>query len=231
MIETSLSDGDIVFWTVDPLSVHVPEALARFAYRHIKGDYDCWDFCGIVRTRDSDGKKVVVGAAGQHVLYSDLVADYRTSSLAVRTLVDTSSGQCERQRIKESVPAIQDTTDEMYVHIGVRGFLDLSLKAIVKQFLENSKMGACLESLIRPASLSYPLSILSGEDKERLTEISELFMDPLIFRDSVSFSPPFFVRRLDNEYYNHNRTKNVVVDWNLLQQRDAKNKLVSKSSP
>jgi hypothetical protein len=35
---------------------------------------------------------------------------------------------------------------------------------------------------------------------------------------------------MDGEYYNHNRTKNVVVDWELLVQREERNKMVSLGS-
>lgn len=235
MIETSLQDGDLVFWAVDPLSVHVGEAMARFAYRHIKGDYDCWDFCGVILKLD--GKVFVATPHGDCVLYSDLVADHRTTSLVVRTMIDTSPHGEERLRIKST---LSESTPSPYLNIGIRGFMELSLKAIIKKYIhpvdssqsDSPASSSWLERFIRPESLSWPLPLLSGvpSDASRVTEISELFMDPLIFRNAhVSFAPPFFVRRLDNEYYTHNRTKNIVVDWNLLQQRDEKNKRVARN--
>ncbi len=87
MIERSLDDGDLVFWSAHPLSLHLHEAMARFPYRHLKGDYDGWDFVGVVLKRASDGTPIVVGPMGDSLLYSDLVADYRTSTVAIRKLV------------------------------------------------------------------------------------------------------------------------------------------------
>lgn len=234
MIETSLGEGDLVFWSVDPLSIHLSESLARFAYRHLKGDYDCWDFCGVVQKRD--GVAVVVGPGGTYVRYSDLVADHRTCSLVVRTLIDTSPDGTERASISRMIPPITDVG--LHLPMGFRVFADLSIKAIMKYIEGRSavslskpvtnKPSPAISSLIHNAN--FPLSVLLGTDSDnRIAEIYEFFMDPLIFRnDQISYAPPFFVRRLDNEYYTHNRTKNIIVDWNLLQQRDQKNKLVTK---
>ena len=79
--------------------------------------------------------------------------------------------------------------------------------------------------------MSFPIPEVAGSDPLTVPmyEISDVFIDPIIIEsESISYSPPFFVRRIDNEYYNHNRTKNIIVDWELLMQRDMKNKLVTK---
>ena len=219
MIEESLQDGDIVFWSVDPLSVHVHEAVCRFAYRHLKGDYDSWDFCGIVK--HWKGRKYVIGAEGKSVLYSDLVADYRTRSLAVRKLVESNGGE-RRSQIGNRLEVVDS---KEYVDVSAQDFLEMSLKAIVKRL-------GCdyLLSFVRESVLFHPLRVLSGKEPGgKFVELDEVFKDPLKDKGS-EYSPPFYVRRMDGEYYNHNRTKNVVVDWELLVQREERNKMVSLGS-
>lgn len=225
MIETSLNDGDIVFWSADPLSIHIHEAILRFPYRHLKGDYDSWDFCGVVKK--TNGRAYVVGADGVPVLYSDLVADYRTATLAVRKLVDTSGGGECRHRIAAKLQVDSRCSDR---NIRLHPW-DCSARTLLNRHCNSSSfMRSFFESWNPSASRQFPVDVIS-EDHEKLSkpiyEISDVFMDPLTF-DSISYSPPFFVRRVDNEYYNHNRTKNVIVDWELLVQRDERNKMVSK---
>ena len=226
-IETSLNDGDLVFWAADPLSIHIYESVCRFAYRHLKGDYDAWDFCGIVKK--VDGRAHVVGPHGEAVLYSDLVADHRTTSLAIRRIVDTSPGGESSSNIAS---ALRVDSVSQNIGIGPLGFLEYSLKSVVCKYfpLPESRMHGFLLSLVRPSSRSFPLPLLS-QRREECAEIVDVFMDPLVNKTAAtSYSPPFFVRRVDNEYYNHNRTKNIVVDWELLTQRDLKNKIVSGHS-
>ena len=232
MIETSLNEGDMVFWSVDPLSIHIHESMARFPYRHIKGDYDAWDLCGIIRKRD--GRAYVVGPHGNTTLYSDLVADYRTTTLAIRKLVDTSKSGTSRARLSSAIHAKPEGCDR-YMRISPRGFFEYSVKAVVGRYFSTNgqptRVGRVLTSLIRPESMSFPIPEVAGSDPLTVPmyEISDVFIDPIIIEsESISYSPPFFVRRIDNEYYNHNRTKNIIVDWELLMQRDMKNKLVTK---
>lgn len=222
MIECSLDDGDLVFWSAQPLSLHLPEAVARFPYRHLKGDYDGWDFVGVVQKRSSDGTPMVIGPFGDKILYSDLVADYRTYTVAVRKLVDTSDSHQVRNHILHNLPH-SDSPLSQTVHIGPMGFLEYSLKALIK----SGYFGSFLQRFIRPEAMNFPYSVIYSETAP-LKEISDIFNDSLTVVASASYSPPFFVRRLDNEYYNHNRTKNIIVDWNMLQEREAKNKLVAK---
>ena len=224
MIETSLNEGDVVFWAVDPLSIHLHESIMRFPYRHIKGDYDAWDFCGVVKK--VNGIAHVVGPHGEAALYSDLVADHRTTSLVIRRLVDTSPGNESSARIASRlhVESISQNID-----IGPRGFFEYSIKAIVRKYFDSpeSRMHRFLLALVRPRSLAFPSAIVADKQEE-YSETVDVFMDPLVnTAAATSYSPPFFVRRVDNEYYNHNRTKNIVVDWELLMQRDLKNKIVS----
>jgi hypothetical protein len=220
MIETSLNDGDLVFWQTDPLSIHIHEAICRFAYRHLKGDYDAWDFCGVIKK--INGKCHVFGPNSISVLYSDLVADHRTTSLAIRRLVDTSSNGESRHQFVSNLSTSEPHTS---INIGARGFLEYSLKTLAGSV---PKLSNCLVSFVRPESRIFPLNLLT-QNPPAVTDISEVFMDPLVNKSlGTSYSPPFFVRRFDNEYYNHNRTKNIIVDWDLLTQRDLKNRLVSE---
>jgi hypothetical protein len=221
MIESSLKEGDMVFWSGDPLSFHLHEAILRFPYRRIKGDYDSWDFVGFIKKRDTDGSIMVVGPDGASVSYSDLVADYRTLTLAVRSLIDTSDGGQSRAKIVDS---LSDASPGQYLKISPRTIAESSLKAVIRKFSSFKFLG----SFIRPQMTMYPMDLIGATQNGEMVEISDVFMDPLVVDSQrISYSPPFFVRRLDNEYYNHNRTKNVVVDWNMLQQRDFKNRLVS----
>jgi hypothetical protein len=225
MIETSLADGDLVFWAVDPLSIHLHEAVCRFLYRRLKGDYDAWDFCGIVKK--INGKAYAVGPDGCAVLYSDLVADARTTSVAIRRLVDTSEGGQSRRNI---VSSIHEGPIESRVPIDAPTLWEYSIKSVVSRFLPSSesRTHSILLSLVRDSFRTFPLNALS-EDTPAYVEISDVFNNLLVNRSAgTSYSPPFFVRRFDNEYYNHNRTKNIIVDWELLTQRDIKNKLVSE---
>lgn len=229
MIEESLGEGDLVFWSVDPLSIHIHEAICRFAYRHLKGDYDSWDFCGILRK--FGGRMHVVGACGESVLYSDLVADYRTRSLAVRKLVESGPEKVVRSRICSKVEVLPEQVHQ-YLNIGSQGFLELSLKAILRRLkADNSSLGELIMmSFLRPKNLWYPLDVIIDEQKhgeKKFVELVDVFGDESLRGDSFLYSPPFFVRRLDSEYYNHNRTRNVVVDWELLMQRDQKNRMVA----
>jgi hypothetical protein len=227
MIETSLDDGDLIFWAADPLAVHINEAIFRFPYRHIKGDYDSWDFCGVVKK--IDGQRFVLGPSGRRVLYSDLVADHRTTSLAIRKLVDTSNGEA-RANLIQNLPMNLSKTDQ-YVYVGWRGYLEYSLKSFLARFMHDtpdSWMSQFLLGSIRAEMRVFPWNII-GSVQRPFYEISDVFMAPLVQQDkAISYSPPFFVRRVDNEYYNHNRTKNIVVDWDLLMHRDQRNRIVSK---
>jgi hypothetical protein len=225
MIETFLNDGDMVFWAVDPLSIHIHEAICRFPYRHLKGDYDSWDLCGIVKK--VDGRVHVIGPNGVAVLYSDLVADHRTTSLAIRRLVDTSAAGESRKAIASS---LRVSTAQQNVDISPWGFAEYSIKALVQRFFDDRApaVRTMLLSMVREDSMSFPFSLVKEKGPE-VSDISDAFIDPLINKSSgTSYSPPFFVRRFDNEYYNHNRTKNIVVDWDLLTQRDLKNRIVSE---
>lgn len=234
MIEASLKEGDLVFWSGEPLANHFYEAILRFPYRHIKGDYDSWDFVGFVKKRASDGRAIVIGSDGSSILYSDLVADYRTSSMAVRSLIDTSADGQSRQKLTQDLDALFPTDYPLpqYLNISPLSFIEHSIKSLLNRFswLRSLGLGEC----IRRESRRFPLDILSSSQNDKiprqdLVEISDVFMDPLIVESNqTSYSPPFFVRRLDNEYHNHNRTRNIVVDWEMLQQRDEKNRLVSK---
>lgn len=232
MIEASLNDGDMVFWSAEPLSNHLHHAIFRFPYRHIKGDYDSWDFVGLVKKRPTDGRAVVIGSDGTAILYSDLVADYRTSTLAVRSLIDTSAGGESRLKISQELEKRAPITQALpqYLRLTPRSFLDHSIISMIKRFPWMESLG----NLVDDSSRRYPLDVLGATagDKtpqDAFLEISDVFMNPLIIEScKVSYSPPFFVRRLDNEYQNHNRTRNIVVDWEMLQQRDQKNRLVSK---
>ena len=221
MIDMSLEDGDLVFWQADPLSIHIYESICRFPYRHMKGDYDAWDFCGVVKR--VNGKNYVMGPNGMSVLYSDLVADHRTTTLAIRRLVDTSESQTSRTQI---VSHLGLSEPQVCVNISHRGFLEHSLKAICQRF-PTSWFSPSLRNFLRQESCRFPLDLI-GENPPELADIGEVFQDSLLNKTlSTSYSPPFYVRRFDNEYYNHNRTKNIIVDWDLLTQRDLKNKLVS----
>jgi len=227
MIETSLKEGDMVFWAADPLAFHLHESILRFPYRRIKGDYDSWDFVGITKKRSTDGRMIVVGSDGTSVPYSDLVADYRTSSLAVRSLIDTSPNGQSQKRIVDSIGPIETpiSTEWQYLPLNAQSILEYSLKSVSRRFPRFS----FLDSFIRESCMRFPMDILRANWDENFSEISDVFMDPLVVdSEQISYSPPFFVRRLDNEYHNHNRTKNVVVDWEMLQSRDYKNKLVSQ---
>jgi hypothetical protein len=226
MIERSLGEGDLVFWSSHPLSLHLHEAFARFPYRHLKGDYDGWDFVGVIRLRASDKAPQVVGPFGDTVLYSDLVADYRTSSVAVRKLVDTSESSSVKKYILEHLPTSPSNEASLVVPIGLQAFWEYSIKAIIV-----SGYASGLTRFLRPEAKEFPYQVLPCEPRASpydVKEICDVFNDPLIVSDDASYSPPFFVRRLDNEYYNHNRTKNIIVDWKLLEDREAKNKLVAK---
>jgi hypothetical protein len=235
MIEASLKDGDMVFWSTEPLANHINEAFLRFPYRRIKGDYDSWDFVGVVKKRSTDGRAVVVGSDGKCVLYSDLVADYRTSTLAVRSLIDTSSDGRSRMRISQDLENRSPVLDSLpqYLQLNPLTFAELSVKSLIKRFPRLESFG--FGEIVREKSRRYPLDLIADDNnndripQDRFIEISDVFMNPLIFDSAqISYSPPFFVRRLDNEYHNHNRTRNIVVDWEMLQQRDKKNRLVSK---
>ena len=233
MIEASLKEGDMVFWSGEPLANHIHEAVLRFPYRRIKGDYDSWDFVGLVKKRSTDGRAVVIGDHGQTVFYSDLVADYRTSTLAVRSLIDTSAGERSRMRISQDLENRSTRVDPppMYLQLSWLDFAELSVKSLIARFPRLESFG--LGRFVRENSRRYPLDLVgSASDRipqDRFVEISDVFMNPLIFDTAqISYSPPFFVRRLDNEYHNHNRTRNIIVDWEMLQQRDQKNRLVSK---
>ncbi len=231
MIERSLDDGDLVFWSAHPLSLHLHEAMARFPYRHLKGDYDGWDFVGVVLKRASDGTPIVVGPMGDSLLYSDLVADYRTSTVAIRKLVDTSETGSVRKRLSETVTPSNAYVGDT-VHVGPQGFFEYSLKAIIRSGYF-SLIGSVLRRFIRNEAVDFPYSVMHSlrNTIPPIKEICDIFNDPLILGESASYSPPFFVRRLDNEYYNHNRTKNIIVDWKMLQEREAKNKMVAKHGP
>jgi hypothetical protein len=226
MIEESLRDGDLVFWAVDPLSIHVHEAIARFLFRRLKGDYDAWDFCGIAR---KDGNRMLVlGPNRDAVIYSDLVADYRTRSLAIRRLVDTSRDQETTERLKENIKPCGTSES---IEIGARGFLENSMRVLLKKLYSEpeTRYHSRLASVLRPEFRHFPLDVLGHPSASELIEVSDIFMNPLVNpHNETSYSPPFYVRRFDNEYYNHNSTKNVVVDWELLTQRDMKNRLVSE---
>ena len=234
MIESSLSDGDMIFWSGEPLANHIHQAILRFPYRHIKGDYDSWDFVGLVKKRASDGRAVVVGSNGSAVFYSDLVADYRTSTIAVRSLIDTSAGGQSRAKISQELVNRAQMPHQLpqYIPLTPRSFADHSIISLMKRFTWLGSMG--LGRFVSGHTRRYPLDIISSAPSDKVPqdenlEISDIFMNPLIFESAqVSYSPPFFVRRLDNEYHNHNRTRNIVVDWEMLQQRDQKNRLVSK---
>jgi hypothetical protein len=226
MIDCSLQDGDLIFWCVDPLSIHIHEAICRFLYRHINGDYDAWDFCGVVVKQS--GVNHVVGSNEMTVAYSDLVADHRTSSLAIRRLVDKSPAGESKLGI---VSGLRMRSPEINVHVGPRGFLEASAKACIKRLSSGGQghFASLALSLLRKDSMNYPLQRLV-EDPPELCEIGDIFMSPLTNKIlETSYSPPFYVRRFDNEYYNHNRTKNIVVDWELLTQRDLRNKLISEN--
>ena len=225
MIETSLGDGDLVFWAADPLSIHLHEAVCRFLYRHLKGDYDAWDFCGIVKK--VNGKAYVFGPDGSAVLYSDLVSDARTTSVAIRRLVDTSESGQSRRNI---VSSIKEVSFASRVPIDAPTLWEYSIKSVVSRFFPSSESRphSMLISLVRDSFRTFPLNALS-EETPAFVEISDVFNNLLVNKEAgTSYSPPFFVRRFDNEYYNHNRTKNIIVDWELLTQRDIKNKLVSE---
>ena len=229
MIEESLGEGDLVFWSVDPLSIHIPEAICRFAYRHLKGDYDSWDFCGILRM--FGGRMHVVGPSGESALYSDLVADYRTRSLAVRKLVESGPEKVVRSGICNKVEVNPEQIHE-YMNIGSQGFFELSLKAIlVRLKAAKSSLGEfIMMSFLRPNNLWYPLDVIFDNQthgERRFVELVDVIGDESLGGENFLYSPPFFVRRLDSEYYNHNRTRNVVVDWELLVQRDQKNRMVA----
>lgn len=199
MIEESLEEGDLVFWSVDPLSIHITEAICRFPYRHLKGDYDAWDFCGVIKK--VQGRNYVIGLNGEIVSYSNLVADYRTRSLAVRKSISSS-----RSRFPVSDLDPSNVGEQVNVKIEPRGFLELSIKTIAKKF--DGNFGQFLLSLLRSPGSKY-------------AELDELFTDPF----EGEYGAPFFVRKLDSEYYNHNRTRNIIVEWDLLMERDQKNKM------
>jgi hypothetical protein len=212
MIETSLNDGDLVFWQVDPLSIHIHEAFARFAHRHLNHDYDSWDLCGIVKK--DNGRAYVIGPNKISTLYSDLVADSRTTTLAVR------------RRISESSFEI-DFPHNSQFNFNLINFFENSIKTISSNF----QIFKFLNSIIREDSLHFPINHLTDGhlNPSKPVIISDVFSDPMLsVREGVVYSPPFFVRRFDNEYYNHNRTKNIVVDWKLLTERESRNRFVSK---